>query len=193
MDWALLEKAAEDILYFLAVINPASKIAYLAAQEPPLNRRELFRVSCRASAAALIIFIVMALSGHFVLEYVFRVDLGTLRVAGGLVMFVIGLQMIREGVAAHPAHLSEISGRHEDFAIVPLAAPLIAGPGTITVMISYAALRGSRAVCLYICIAVFINMLIMMSANWLGRLFTRFGVMGALVKLTGLIVAAVAH
>ena len=184
---------AEDILYFVAVINPASKISFLAAINPPLSRRELFRVSLRASLVALGIFIIMALAGHFILEFVFRVRIGTLRVAGGLVMFVVGLQMIRDGVGAGglPAH-REGRALVDGITLVPLAAPLIAGPGTITVMISYAAIRGPLPVCFYILAAVAINFLIMCSSNWLGRFFSRIGAMGAVVKLTGLIVAAIA-
>ncbi len=187
------EKIAEDVLYFLAVINPASKISFLAAINPPLSQRELLRVSLRSSLVAFGIFVVMALAGHFILEFVFRVRLGTLRVAGGLVMFMVGLQMIREGVGS-----GGVPTRHEghsmadEITVVPLAAPLIAGPGTITVMISYAALRGPLPVCGYIFAAVFLNFLFMCSANWLGRFFARIGAMGAVMKLTGLIVAAIA-
>ena len=47
-------------------------------------------------------------------------------------------------------------------------------------------------VCFYILAAVAINFLIMCSSNWLGRFFSRIGAMGAVVKLTGLIVAAIA-
>ena len=174
-----MEEALEDILYFLAVINPASKISYLAAMNPPLSSRQLWKVSVRSS-----------LAGHIVLEYIFHVQIGTLRVAGGLVMFIIGLQMIREGIIQGQQALH--GGNADDISIVPLAAPLIAGPGTITVLISYAALRGPGKVCLYITFAVLLNLFFMVGSNWLGRFFTRLGAMGALVKLTGLIVAAIA-
>lgn len=184
--------AIEDILYFLVVINPASKISFLAACDPPLDNRELRRVSMRASLVALAIFIAAVLTGHFALKYIFRVEIGTLRIAGGLVLFVIGLQMIREGLVTRTRAAEELAKTSEDISVVPLAAPLIAGPGTITVMISYAALRGGAMVCIDILIAVLINMLLMFQANTIGRFFVRYGIMGAVVKLTGLIVTAIA-
>lgn len=185
-----MEEMIEDILYFLAVINPASKISYIAAMDPPLSNRQLWRISLRSSGVALGIFILMALSGHFILEYVFRVQLGTLRVAGGIVMFIVGLQMIREGIVQGQNNLH--GDNADDISIVPLAAPLIAGPGTITMLISYAALRGPGKICIYITLAVAINMFFMVSSNYLGKFFARCGAMGAVVKLTGLIVAAIA-
>jgi multiple antibiotic resistance protein len=68
-------------IYFLALINPASKILFLSTKTPPYTRQQIFSVSIRASAVALLILLVMATMGNFLLITVFHVEIYSLLVA----------------------------------------------------------------------------------------------------------------
>ena len=80
----------ENALYLLALLNPASKIMFLAAYQPSLGRGRNFELSWKSSAAALLILILLAGAGQILLERIFRVELYSLQITGGLVVFVIG-------------------------------------------------------------------------------------------------------
>ena len=70
-----------------------------------------------------------------VLRHVFKVELYSLRITGGLILFMIGWTAVREGrfVQKREHNLRE---DFTELSLVPLAAPLIAGPGTIAAAIS---------------------------------------------------------
>ncbi len=88
------------------------------------------------SAAGLLI-IGFALFGGVLLDYL-GVSLGSLSVAGGLLLLLVALEMLR-GFDAAP-------DEDGDVALVPLATPLVAGPGAIATVIVLARQRPEGAV-----------------------------------------------
>ena len=175
-------------LYLLALVNPVSKVLVLASVEPALSWPQLRSVALRSTRAALLIVWSLAIAGNFLLRVVFHVDLYSLRIAGGIVLFIVGLNAVRQGrffeaVGAPSA---------DDISIIPLAAPLIAGPGTITAAISYAALSGIPFTLLCLGLALLANLGFMLAALPLHRLLERLHATGPLIRITGLIVMAVA-
>ncbi len=181
----------ENAFYLLALLNPASKIMFLAAYEPKLTRKQNFELSWKSSAAALIILTVIAAAGHFILSRIFRVELYSLQITGGFVVFVIGWAAINEGrfVKKQPG---EQEGNITDISLVPLAAPLIAGPGMIAAAIASSVSAGFLYTTLSLGIAIFINFLLMVCADRINSFLTRTHMLGPLIRLTGLIIAAVA-
>ena len=87
----------ENSLYLLALLNPASKVMFLSTYDPHLSRKQIFELSWKSSAAALMMLVVLAGAGEIVLSKIFRVELYSLRITGGLVVFLIGWTAIREG------------------------------------------------------------------------------------------------
>ncbi len=79
-----------------------------------------------------------------------------------------------------------------ELSIVPLAAPLIAGPGMITIVISSSIEYGFPSTSLAIFLAILMNFLLMLSSQFINDLFHRMHLLGPLIRLTGLLVAAVA-
>jgi small neutral amino acid transporter SnatA (MarC family) len=63
-----------------------------------LTRKQIFELSWKSSTAALFILITLALFGEIVLSKIFRVELYSLKITGGIVLFMIGLVAIREGL-----------------------------------------------------------------------------------------------
>ena len=87
----------ESSAYFLALINPASKIFLLSTIDPPYTRRQLWSVSVRSTLVALAILIVVIGAGSFLFHAVFHVEIYSLSVAGGVVLFTVGLKAVRKG------------------------------------------------------------------------------------------------
>jgi hypothetical protein len=128
----------ESSLYFLALINPASKIFLLSSMDPPYTWKELRSVALRSNLAALIILAALTGLGSLLLKVVFHVDIYSLKVAGGVVLFIIGLTAVRQG----RFYEKRTRDTNSDISIVPLAAPLIAGPGTMAAAIAYSSSYG---------------------------------------------------
>lgn len=83
------------------------------------------KVVDRASLVATGVLLAFAFGGQWILRYL-EISLGSLRVAGGLLLLLIALKML-DGELDTPTVEGE-----RDVAITPLALPLLAGPGTIT-------------------------------------------------------------
>lgn len=175
-------------LYFLALINPASKIFILSSMQPALTKKELARISIKSSFAALVILLILSGAGHFILKTIFHVEIYSLAIAGGIVLFIIGLSAVRNGRFYEKSF--ERTG--DDISIVPLAAPLIAGPGTITAAISFSAAHGEAITAIALTTAIILNFMLMLSSLWIAKMLDRYQVFGPLIRITGLIVAAVA-
>ena len=187
-----LTRMVENSLYLLALLNPASKVMFLSSYDPPLDRRRIFELAWKSSLAALIILVVLAGAGEWVLTKIFRVEMYSLRITGGLVVFMIGWSAVREG-RFHPK--SESPGMPENFtdiSLVPLAAPLIAGPGTIAAAISGTAEFGLFSTSLALTMAIGINFVIMLFSPAINSFLGKIHALGPLIRLTGLIIAAVA-
>lgn len=180
-----------NALYFLAIINPVSKVFFLSGYRPKLNSRQVLELAWKSSAAAFLMLVCFALAGRTILEEVFRIDSCALKITGGIVVFFIGWKAIREGKFFQ----QEEGAMRNDFnelSIVPLAAPLIAGPGMITIVISSTIEFGFSTTSVAVAVAIFLNFLFMLSSRFITGLFERLHLMGPLIRLTGLLVAAVA-
>ena len=175
-------------LYFLALINPASKIFLLCTYQPPISKQNLRSIAIRSTAVAFIILGLLSWAGNFLLIQVFQVELYSLRAAGGAILFLIGLSAVRQGRFYEESALSSVS----DISIVPLAAPLIAGPGTITAAISFSTINGFFAGLACLSVALLINLAIMLVSGKIGTVLEKINATGPLVRITGLIVTAVA-
>ncbi len=181
----------ENSLYLLALLNPASKVMFLATYDPPLTRKQIFELSWKSSGAALLILVFLAAAGEIVLSKIFRVELYSLRITGGLVVFLIGWTAIREGRFMQRRHQS-MKESFTDLSLVPLAAPLIAGPGTIAAAISSTAEFGILATTCALTLAIFSNFVLMIFSPAINRILEKTHLLGPLIRLTGLIIAATA-
>jgi len=83
----------------------------------------------KASAVALLILIVFLFSGEAVLK-LFNVDIQSFAVAGALIIFVFSLEMILD------VEIFRNKGPEGGSSIIPIAFPLIAGPGSFTTLLS---------------------------------------------------------
>ena len=170
----------ENSLYLLALLNPASKVMFLSTYDPHLSRKQIFELSWKSSAAALMMLVVLAGAGEIVLSKIFRVELYSLRITGGLVVFLIGWTAIREGRFMQKRHQS----MKENFTDLSL--------GTIAAAISSTAEFGIFATTCALSLAIFTNFIFMMFSPAINNVLEKTHLIGPLIRLTGLIIAATA-
>ncbi len=138
----------------------------------------------RASAVALVILILFLFSGEAVL-HLFNVDIQSFAVAGALVIFIFSLEMILD------VEIFRNKGPEGGSSIVPIAFPLIAGPGSFTTLVS---LRAEYALG-NIIIALILNMIfvyfVLRSTSKIERMIGQGGIY-ILRKFFGVILLAIA-
>lgn len=111
-----------------AVLNPVGVIpTFLSLTEgmPPLRRHKIVR---RSILTVLLLAITLAIGGSLILEF-FKVSVFSLQIGGGVLLMVIAIDML----SGLPRTKAVESG--EEIAIVPIATPLLVGPGTMTTVI----------------------------------------------------------
>jgi multiple antibiotic resistance protein len=163
---------------------------FLAITEglPPAERSH---AGLRAAVAVIVILGVVALAGRFLLA-AFGISMPALQAAGGLVVLLMGLEMLH-GTPTRIQHDHEPPSTHEQV-LVPLAMPLMAGPGAITTVLTLSARVASWGEMAMLLIAVTVVgaaiLLVLLSANRVGGLIGYRG-QRILLRFMGLILAAV--
>jgi len=122
---------ARDVTTLFVIIDPIGLIPMFLAVTRTHTLAQRHRVAWRCILVAAIILIAFLLGGRFLLH---RLDISvqSFQIAGGFVLFLIGLQMIFETEPKREPHSME---REQDVAVFPLAVPAIAGPGTMMALI----------------------------------------------------------
>jgi multiple antibiotic resistance protein len=141
----MLETALTAFTIFFAVIGPIDTAVLLASLTPNMSRAERRAIAFKAVFIATVIILVFALFGGPILHQL-GVSIAALQTAGGIILFMIALEMTlakRPGPAALSVKESEEAEtkaeRHAEIAVFPLATPLLAGPGAMTSAIVLAA------------------------------------------------------
>ncbi|MFN2564409.1 MAG: MarC family protein [Gemmatimonadaceae bacterium] len=191
----LVQFALVAFTSILFLVDPIAVIpAYLAftRADTAEHRRRTARVACVVAGIALLIF---AAGGDLILR-AFGITLPAFRIAGGLILWFVAMDMLRAERTTQegPPELSE-GERKDDVALTPLAVPMLAGPGAMsTVMVLSAQARSpTQTAIVYAAIAV--TMVISwMTLRAADRLLTRIGQTGIRVvtRLMGLLLAAIA-
>lgn len=122
VDFSVLVKAFVAVFVLADAVGNAPLFLVLTKGMEPEQRNS---VVDRASVVATAVLLGFAFVGQSLLNYL-EISIGSLRVAGGLLLLLIALRML-EGELDTP-----VVDRERDVAITPLALPLLAGPGTLT-------------------------------------------------------------
>lgn len=182
-----------------AIVNPmgATTFFVVLSQDYPPDLKK--RVIQKAVMAATVTLVAFAFLGNYIF-YFFGTSLPAFEVAGGILLFRVGLSMMqgeRPKTQLTPQDREEALQR-EMVGVVPLGIPMLAGPGAITTVI---VLMGSAAnpLDLVKVLVVIVSILITMAVGWFllhhaDRIFRRIGRMGvyAFSRIMGILIAAVA-
>ena len=170
------------------IMDPVGVAPIFVACTAPLSRPDRQRAALRAVFAAGALIIGFALGGGAVLDYL-DVSVDSLSIAGGLLLALVALEMLR-GI-----DYPEEGGARQDVALVPIATPLLAGPGAIATVIvlsrSHATAGGKISVLLGILGALAVVGVGMIVAERIGRVIPE-SLIQFLTRVFGLLLSAIA-
>lgn len=129
----ILETAVVALAAFFATIGPLDVAAIFAALTPTATRRARRSMAIRGVLIAAGILVSVALIGEPLLD-VLGVSLPALRTAGGVLLLLIGIEMVfarSSGVTSATEEEQREAAGKQDISVFPLATPLIAGPGAM--------------------------------------------------------------
>ncbi|HEY5762587.1 MAG TPA: YchE family NAAT transporter [Rhodocyclaceae bacterium] len=184
----------KTLIGLLAVLNPLGAVPIFVAMTPGASddqRREIARV---VVIAVTLILLAALVFGEVLLDF-FGISINSFRVGGGILILLMAISMLQAKVSGtvHTEAEKEDSGSKSSVAVVPLATPLLAGPGAISTVILYAD-RGSGAIH-YTLIAVDILLLcallwlVFKALPWISRHISQTGI-NIFTRIMGLILAA---
>lgn len=139
----------------------------------------------KATIIALVIMTAFLYLGESLLG-LFGVDVESFAVAGAIILFLLGLEMILD-----VRIFKEPEGENLTGTIVPVAFPLIAGAGSMTTIISLKAKYPTLPIQIGIIINIIIVYFALRSAGWIGRKLGEGGI-SVLQKVFGIILLAIA-
>lgn len=132
----LLQFALITVTSVLFIVDPIAAVpSYLVVTQNE-SAAERKRTALRASVAMGLLLVVFGAGGRFIFQ-AFGITLPAFRIAGGLILWLVALDMVRAQRSTHEGKEELSEGQvKEDVAITPLAIPILAGPGAIsTVMV----------------------------------------------------------
>lgn len=174
-------------LTLLALINPIQKVFVVVSLQETYTRPELRRIVDKASVTAIGVLLLFLLMGEAILGYVFNLKIYAFQITCGVVLFYNGFVGLQKG-----AFLTlDKNTRIEELIAVPIAIPMIAGPATITAVVTMPAVYGRWMTIGALLLALALNWVIMRNADRIGRFLERQNMMMPLIRITALIVAAI--
>ena len=193
----MIELFLSAFVTFLVVIDPpgcAPIFAGLTRESPPAQRRMMAIRSVLVAAGILLFF---SLFGEDLLRTL-GISLAAFRIAGGIMLFLIALEMVFEKrTQRRETRAQEVSAdtEHEDVSVFPMAIPMIAGPGSIaSVMLLVARSDGlteTLTVFAALGAVLLLTLLALLAAGPLMRLLGH-RMEAMLTRLLGVILAALA-
>jgi len=197
------EFAVNFFVALFALLDPIGNVPIFAASTLGASGRERAQIAFVISLFVAGFLTFFYFSGLSLLAF-FGISLPAFRIAGGVILFILGLKMVGDDFTSSFADAVEKPGdkrtyvrRRVEQMIVPFAMPLLIGPGAISTVIIYASqARGmglpGAAVGVGAIVAVSIaTLLSFLATPLISRLLGRIG-MSIIVRVLGLILCAMA-
>ena len=193
----MIELFLSAFVTLFVVIDPPGCAPIYAGLVKGATARQAATMAARACAIALAILVVFALFGEDLLGAL-HIELNSFRIAGGIMLFVIAMDMVfekrtqrREERAEKVRHTPEV----EDVSVFPMAMPMIAGPGSIaTVMLLTARAKGTEETLVVLAALGAVMLLTLVALAAAGPLMRVLGtrVEAVITRLLGVLLAALA-
>ncbi len=127
------------LIGLIAIINPLGAVPIFVSLTSNVSATERKKIARIVVFAVTVILVVALLFGELILGF-FGISINSFRVAGGLLLILIAIPMLhaRTSDAVSTEQETAAAETRESVAVVPLAMPLLAGPGAISTVILYA-------------------------------------------------------
>ena len=198
INWDLFQHIFQATIGLVAILDPIGCLPSFNAMTSDVSsseRRFMYRVT---GVVSLFTVLLMALVGQFILDHVFHIRFDSFKVAGGLLLVIVGVKNIifmEDKTDPGQCSLSSTSERREHLirrAICPLACPLLVGPGSIVT--SMLIVQNPHLGMLWALVPIILAFMVVLAVlNWghlIMKIFGRFGPVIA-ARLTMIFVTAI--
>lgn len=179
-----------------SVLNPMGAIPFFVGLTQDYKKSERSKVSLMTAINVCVILLISFFLGEYVLKF-FGITISALRIAGGILIASSGFGLLnanpkkRKGISKEVEE--DLQTRHS-IALTPLAMPMLAGPGSISLLIAFyqdhsstVAIAGST---LAIVVVSFLIFLILRSAHYLAKHLGASGIV-AISRIVGFLTVAI--
>lgn len=185
---------ASFVATLFSMMNPIGNVGVFAGMTAERSGTESKQIAWKCAMASAITLLVVAWTGAVIMKF-FGITIDSLRAAGGVIILLIGIQML-SNKSDHRRSSTELEDAKSrpSIAVVPMAIPIVAGPGTMTAVLVAAQhqklvskIEISIAI---VCLSAITGLLFSYAgpmAKWLGK-----SGIGVVTRVMGMILAAIA-
>ena len=179
-----------------SVLNPIGTIPIFVGLTQDYSPKDRARVSLKTSINVCIILLISFFVGQYVLEF-FGITITALRIAGGIIIASSGFSLLNgqfnKNKGINKKVEEEIQNRN-DIALTPLAMPMLAGPGSISLLIAYYQEHQAPDEIIISTIAIFLVAVsiyfVLRSAHYLAKFLGSSGIV-AISRIIGFLTIAI--
>lgn len=180
-----------------SVMNPFGTVPVFVSLTKEQSKKERSAIAFKASLNVLVILLISFFIGKYILVF-FGISINSLKIAGGLIITSSGFALLTGKFSEHKGMKKknvkvDLASRSE-ISLTPLALPMIAGPGTISLLITYNQEFSEVLEIVYILMAIFLAAisvyLILKSSHYFVRILGASGI-NALSRIIGFVVIAI--
>jgi multiple antibiotic resistance protein len=184
------------LIPLVIIMDPLGNLSFFLLFTAKLGRSERRRVAAIACFTACVILVFFGVTGDYVLRF-FGIGLPAFQLAGGFIFFVYALRLLHliPGGLKTTVEEKQEGMEKENVALVPLATPLLAGPGAITAVLVWQQTPDNPANASVLLAAIMMACLVVYLAFYFGDFIMRILGLGGIrvvTRLMGLLLAVIA-
>ena len=124
------------IVAMIIMMNPLGSLSIFIDLTTKMNRMIQRKIALKSTLAIFIIMLLTIWTGEKILR-LFGITIPSFRFAGGIILLLMGLSMLqsKESPVSHTEEDDEAAKKRHSIAVVPMALPVIVGPGAISTLI----------------------------------------------------------
>lgn len=180
-----------------SVLNPIGTVPIFVGLTQDYTKRERARVAIWTGFNVFVILIISFFLGQYVLAF-FGITITALRIAGGIIIASSGFGLLNGNFSKNKGinkKVQEDIENRNDIALTPLAMPMLAGPGSISLLIAYYQEHHETTAdiafsCLAILVVSILIYIILHSAHYLAKYLGASGIV-AISRIVGFLTIAI--
>ncbi len=180
----MLDALLKSFISIFVVMNALGNVAIFSALNEGFSKRKRLENINRAVIIAGLVLLVFLFFGNVLFHY-FGISINSFKIAGGIVLMIIGIEIVL-GIQFFERQI-----RRYEPAVIPMATPLITGPGVITTVIILVGNYGYLIPLIASIFNLLITLLILDNSEIILRVVGKQG-SDVISRIMGLIIVAIA-
>jgi len=175
---------AKAIIALFIIVDPFGNIPVFMSLTDKMNGKEKRKIFNTATLIGVVLLLVFAFTGQEIFN-IFGISIFSFQIAGGVLLLIISIKILISG------SLHEIVESPESIGAVPIAIPLLVGPGAITTTILNLQAYGVVATALSVFVVLSVTWIILRFVNSIYKVLGKTGSL-VIARVMALIIAAIA-